>query len=82
MSMNIFRLAGDMSHVFSIIILLLRLKVAKNANGACAWTTTKLHAGVLVYRWPASGRGRLPDAHGRTAYFFACPQAPTGCVHP
>jgi hypothetical protein len=35
MSMNIFRLAGDMSHVFSIIILLLRLKVAKNANGAC-----------------------------------------------
>lgn len=33
--MNIFRLAGDMSHVFSIIILLLRLKVAKNANGAC-----------------------------------------------
>ena len=36
MSMNIFRLAGDMSHVFSIIILLLRLKVAKNANGACA----------------------------------------------
>lgn len=33
MSMNIFRLAGDMSHVFSIIILLLRLQVAKNANG-------------------------------------------------
>lgn len=33
MSMNIFRLAGDMSHVFSIIILLLRLKVAKNAVG-------------------------------------------------
>ena len=31
--MNIFRLAGDMSHVFSIIILLLRLNVAKNANG-------------------------------------------------
>lgn len=33
MSMNIFRLAGDMSHVFSIILLLLRLQVAKNANG-------------------------------------------------
>jgi hypothetical protein len=34
MSMNIFRLAGDMSHVFSIIVLLLRLRVAKNAQGA------------------------------------------------
>lgn len=31
--MNIFRLAGDMSHVFSIIVLLLRLRVAKNAQG-------------------------------------------------
>lgn len=33
MSMNIFRLAGDMSHVFSIIVLLLRLRVARNAQG-------------------------------------------------
>lgn len=33
MSMNPFRLAGDMSHVFSIIVLLLRLRVAKNAQG-------------------------------------------------
>jgi len=33
MSMNIFRLCGDMSHVFSIIVLLLRLRVAKNAAG-------------------------------------------------
>ena len=31
--MNIFRLCGDMSHVFSIIVLLLRLRVAKNAQG-------------------------------------------------
>jgi hypothetical protein len=31
--MNIFRLAGDMSHVFSILVLLLRLRVAKNAQG-------------------------------------------------
>ena len=30
--MNIFRLAGDMSHVFSIVVLLLRLRVAKNAQ--------------------------------------------------
>ncbi|KAL7476453.1 hypothetical protein ACHAW6_002315 [Cyclotella cf. meneghiniana] len=33
MSMNIFRLCGDMSHVFSIIVLLLRLRVARNAQG-------------------------------------------------
>ena len=33
MSMNLFRLAGDMSHVFSIIVLLLRLRVVKNASG-------------------------------------------------
>jgi len=33
MGMNIFRLAGDMSHLFSIVVLLLRLRVAKNAQG-------------------------------------------------
>lgn len=33
MSMNLFRLCGDMSHVFSILVLLLRLRVAKNAAG-------------------------------------------------
>jgi len=43
MSMNIFRLAGDMSHVFSIIILFLRLKVAKNANGACKAAVSYTH---------------------------------------
>lgn len=31
--MNVFRLCGDMSHVFSILVLLLRLRVAKNAAG-------------------------------------------------
>jgi hypothetical protein len=31
--MNIFRFLGDMSHVFSIIVLLLRLRVVKNAAG-------------------------------------------------
>lgn len=31
--MNVFRLCGDMSHVFSIVVLLLRLRVAKNASG-------------------------------------------------
>jgi len=33
MSMNLFRLAGDMTHVLSILVLLLRLQAAKNANG-------------------------------------------------
>jgi hypothetical protein len=33
MGMNVFRLAGDMSHLFSIIVLLLRLRVARNAQG-------------------------------------------------
>ncbi len=33
MSMNPFRFCGDMSHLFSIIVLLLRLRVAKNAQG-------------------------------------------------
>mmetsp|Transcript_7940 Transcript_7940/g.22867 ORF Transcript_7940/g.22867 Transcript_7940/m.22867 type:complete len:226 (-) Transcript_7940:159-836(-) len=31
--MNIFRFLGDMSHLFSIIVLLLRLRVARNAQG-------------------------------------------------
>jgi len=31
--MNVFRIAGDMSHLFSIAVLLLRLRVAKNAQG-------------------------------------------------
>jgi hypothetical protein len=31
--MNVFRFFGDMSHLFSIIVLLLRLRVAKNAQG-------------------------------------------------
>jgi len=36
MSMNIFRFAGDMCHLFSIIVLLLRLRVARNAQGESA----------------------------------------------
>lgn len=34
LKMNIFRLAGDMSHVASILILMLRLIGSKQANGA------------------------------------------------
>ncbi len=48
--MNIFRLAGDMSHVFSIIILFLRLKVAKNANGACKAARCNVQCSAFVDR--------------------------------
>eukprot|EP00554_Chaetoceros_debilis_P011362 CAMPEP_0194109982 /NCGR_PEP_ID=MMETSP0150-20130528/9343_1 /TAXON_ID=122233 /ORGANISM="Chaetoceros debilis, Strain MM31A-1" /LENGTH=176 /DNA_ID=CAMNT_0038799047 /DNA_START=101 /DNA_END=628 /DNA_ORIENTATION=+ len=50
MSMNIFRLAGDMSHVFSIIVLLLRLRVVKNAAGVSV-RTHELFLLVFVTRY-------------------------------
>lgn len=50
MSMNIFRLAGDMCHVFSIIILLLRLRVVKNAQGISC-RTHELFLLVFVTRY-------------------------------
>jgi ER lumen protein retaining receptor len=50
MSMNIFRLAGDMSHLFSIIVLLLRLRVAKNAHGISV-RTHELFLLVFVTRY-------------------------------
>lgn len=48
--MNIFRLAGDMSHVFSILVLLLRLRVAKNAQGISV-RTQELFLMVFVTRY-------------------------------
>mmetsp|Transcript_384 Transcript_384/g.1463 ORF Transcript_384/g.1463 Transcript_384/m.1463 type:complete len:227 (-) Transcript_384:184-864(-) len=48
--MNIFRFLGDMSHVFSIIVLLLRLRVAKNANGI-SLKTQELFLIVFVARY-------------------------------
>lgn len=48
--MNLFRLAGDMSHVFSIIILLLRLRVVKNASGISV-RTHELYLVVFVTRY-------------------------------
>lgn len=48
--MNIFRLAGDMSHVFSIVVLLLRLRVAKNAQGISV-KTHELFLLVFVTRY-------------------------------
>mmetsp|Transcript_19859 Transcript_19859/g.57051 ORF Transcript_19859/g.57051 Transcript_19859/m.57051 type:complete len:229 (+) Transcript_19859:48-734(+) len=50
MSMNLFRLCGDMSHVFSIIVLLLRLRVAKNASGISV-RTHELFLVVFVTRY-------------------------------
>lgn len=50
MGMNIFRLAGDMSHVFSIIVLFLRLRVAKNAQGISV-RTHELFLVVFVTRY-------------------------------
>jgi len=48
--MNIFRFCGDMSHVFSIIVLLLRLRVAKNAQGISV-RTHELFLLVFVSRY-------------------------------
>ena len=57
-TMNIFRFCGDMSHLFSIIVLLLRVRVAKNAQGAVfslfVWCAIVGH-GVVLSR-PLSGR--------------------------
>ncbi|CAB9509984.1 lumen protein-retaining receptor [Seminavis robusta] len=50
MSMNVFRLCGDMSHVFSILVLLLRLRVAKNAQGISV-RTHELFLLVFVTRY-------------------------------
>ncbi|KAG7357487.1 ER lumen protein retaining receptor [Nitzschia inconspicua] len=50
MGMNIFRMAGDMSHLFSIIVLLLRLRVAKNAQGISV-KTQELYLAVFLSRY-------------------------------
>jgi len=48
--MNIFRLAGDMAHVFSIVVLLMRLRVAKNAQGI-SLRTHELFLVVFITRY-------------------------------
>ena len=48
--MNFFRLAGDMSHVLSILVLLLRLRVTKNATGVSI-KTQELYLLVFVTRY-------------------------------
>ena len=48
--MNIFRLAGDMAHVLSILVLLLRLRVTRNAVGISV-KTQELYLVVFVTRY-------------------------------
>jgi len=48
--MNAFRLAGDMSHVISIVILILRLRVSKSAVGI-SLKTQELFLMVFVSRY-------------------------------
>ncbi len=48
--MNIFRFAGDMFHVASILVLLLRLRVSKNAIGVSI-KTQELYLVVFVARY-------------------------------
>ena len=55
--MNIFRLCGDMSHLFSIIVLLLRLRVAKNAQGTSLLTMIGFgHGGYSTVEYLPYGR--------------------------
>lgn len=48
--MNVFRFAGDMSHLLSILVLLLRLRVTKNAIGISV-KTQELYLIVFVTRY-------------------------------
>jgi ER lumen protein retaining receptor len=48
--MNVFRFVGDMCHILSIVVLLLRLRVTKNANGISV-KTQELYFLVFVTRY-------------------------------
>ena len=48
--MNMFRFAGDMCHILSILVLLLRLRVTKNAIGISI-KTQELYLLVFVCRY-------------------------------
>mmetsp|Transcript_9145 Transcript_9145/g.13726 ORF Transcript_9145/g.13726 Transcript_9145/m.13726 type:complete len:220 (-) Transcript_9145:34-693(-) len=48
--MNIFRLAGDLSHLFSILLLLLKLRASKNASGI-SLKTQELFLLVFICRY-------------------------------
>jgi ER lumen protein retaining receptor len=48
--MNLFRMLGDFSHVMSIVVLLLRLRVTKNATGISI-KTQELYLLVFIARY-------------------------------
>ena len=48
--MNLFRLAGDMCHVLSVLVLVLRLRVSKNAIGISI-KTQELYLIVFITRY-------------------------------
>lgn len=48
--MNLFRFAGDMCHIMSIVVLLLRLRVTKNAIGISI-KTQEMYLLVFVTRY-------------------------------
>uniref|UniRef100_A0A0R0IKM6 ER lumen protein-retaining receptor n=1 Tax=Glycine max TaxID=3847 RepID=A0A0R0IKM6_SOYBN len=48
--MNIFRLAGDMTHLFSILVLLLKIYATKSCSGISR-KTQELYAIVFVARY-------------------------------
>ena len=48
--MNIFRIAGDLTHILSIVVLLLRLWVRKNATGISI-KTQELYLVVFITRY-------------------------------
>lgn len=48
--LNVFRFAGDLFHVVSILLLLLRLRVTKNANGISI-KTQEIYLLVFVTRY-------------------------------
>ena len=48
--MNLFRLAGDMCHVLSMLVLVLRLRVSKNAIGVSI-KTQELYLIVFITRY-------------------------------
>jgi ER lumen protein retaining receptor len=48
--MNIFRLIGDMCHLFSFLVLLLKINVSKSVKGV-SLKTQELYALVFVCRY-------------------------------
>lgn len=59
--MNIFRLAGDMTHLMSIVLLLLKIRAAKNCRGSAGgiWMTTYPHTNIILHRHIAQDTAAL-----------------------